>query len=181
MKRARFIPRARSGDTEPNSGDSRQASDERDRLWHWVFHEDNILATRVSFFLLAESILIAITAATVNTFAGLPASQYLVRDEVFGLAIALGIGGFVLTGIFWYVFKINYQSVAVLTKQLRLLDEMYKDLDERRQYERQRIWSFRKLFRGHGVNWVINNLLTLLTLLVWCVVVSFAVAIFLSR
>ena len=85
-----------------------------------------------------------------------------------------------LTGIFWYVFKINYHSVTVLTNRLRLLDDLYRDLDDKRQYERQRIWYFRKLFHGHGVNWAINNLLPVLTLLVWCVVASFAVAIFLS-
>lgn len=181
MKRARFVLRARAAGTEPNSEDSLKAGDERDRLWRWVFHEDNILATRVSFFLLAESILVAITAATINTFAGLSASQRLVRDEVFGLAIALGISGFALTGIFWYVFKINHHSLTVLTKRLRLLDDLYKDLDNRRQYERQRIWYFRELFRGHGVNWVINNLLPVLTLLVWCVIASFAIAIFLSH
>jgi hypothetical protein len=181
MRRTRFVSRTKAAGTPSNSAEDPKASDERDRLWRWVLHEDNILATRVSFFLLAESILIAITATTVNTFAGLPARQQLVRDEVFGLAIALGVAGFALTGIFWYVFKINYHSVTVLTKRLRLLDDLYKDLDDCRKLERQDIWYFRGLFRGHGVNWVVNNLLPEIILLIWSVVTYSAVAIFLSH
>jgi hypothetical protein len=100
--------------------------------------------------------------------------------ELFGLALALAIAGLVLTTLFWYIFKVNYHSVTILTARLRELDNLYKDLDEARQLDRQRLWYYRA-FGRRGVNWVINNLLPTTTLLIWCIVASFAVAIFVSH
>lgn len=52
---------------------------EADRLWHWAMHEDDLLASRVSFFLLAQSVLIAVTAAVVGTSASLGSARHLIR------------------------------------------------------------------------------------------------------
>jgi hypothetical protein len=155
-------------------------SNDSERLWRWVFHEDNILATRISFFFLAEAILVAIAATTVNTLAELPSSKHLVGTELFGLALALAMAGLVLTTFFWYIFKVNYHSVTILTARLRELDSLYKSLDEARQFDRQHLWYYRA-FGRRGVNWVINNLLPTTTLLIWCIVASFAIAIFVSH
>src|SRR5579859_1664661 len=92
---------------------------EADQLFESLTHQDNLLAARVSVFLLAESILIAVTAALVNTIASIkvgPGSS--IRLEIFIMAIILGVAGFVLTLIFWYIFTLNFINVGVLLQEL---------------------------------------------------------------
>jgi hypothetical protein len=152
---------------------------ERDRLWAWGLHEDNLLSTRVSVFLLAQSILIAVTAAVINTFAGFRSSQHLLRAEVFGLAIALNLAGIALTLIFWYILGLNYRGVKILAARLRSLDEMYEQLDTKRREDRADYWPYRVIFH-RGANDIINNFLPFVILLIWCLIAAFSVVIFVS-
>jgi hypothetical protein len=103
------------------------------RLWNWVMHEDNLLSTRISFFLLAQSILIAVTAALVNTLVGLHGAHHVVRIEVFGLAISLDLAGAALTLMFWYIFNMNENGLIILTQRLQAIDEMYRELGKLRR------------------------------------------------
>lgn len=64
--------------------------------------------------------------------------------------------------------------------RLKVLDDMYRDLDEARRRERAEHWYFR-LFRRKGANWVVNNVLPVLILFIWLLVAAFSVAIFVSR
>src|SRR5438105_3483791 len=94
--------------------------DEIDRLWDYFMHEDNLLATRVSVFLLAQSILIAVTASLINTVAGLSHSSHsALRPEIFGLTAALILAGLGFTLIFWYVFALNFDNIGTTIELLR--------------------------------------------------------------
>jgi hypothetical protein len=163
------------------SMDDAGLNDERSRLWNWATHEDDLLTTRVSVFLLAESILIAVTATVVNTFAGLHSARHIVRIEVFALAIALDLAGLVLTLIFWYILTLNYRGLKVLVGRLKDLDKMYADLDKARREDRSKYLYFRTVFHKTGANDTINNVLPLTILAIWCIVGAFAVAIFVSQ
>lgn len=156
-------------------------SDERERLWRWLLHEDAILAARMSSFLLAQSILIAIAAGVISALAGLPLSHRAVRAEVFGLSVALILAGVSLTLIFWYILNVNHSGIKVMAKELKALDGLYKRLDELKKKERLNRWRFGGVPNRHGVYWIINNLQTTAIFLVWCLVAAFATAIFVSR
>jgi hypothetical protein len=149
-------------------------------LWAWALHEDDLLGARVSVFLLAQSILIAVTAAVINTFAGFRPAQHLLRAEVFGLAIALNLAGAALTLIFWYILSLNYRGVKILAARLKSLDEMYEQLDAKRREDRSEYWPYRAIFR-RGANDMINNILPLTVFLIWCIVAAFSVVIFVSQ
>ncbi len=144
-------------------------------------HEDDLFSTRVSFFLLAQSILIAITAAVINAFAGLRSTADLARTELFGLAIALDLFGVVLTAISWWIFTMNENGLAILTNQLKALDPMYTYLDRLRQEERSTHWYYRTILRRKAPNRAIKMLVLPLILLVWLTVAAFAIAIYFTR
>lgn len=158
-----------------------KGNDEQTRLWNWAIHEDSLMTTRVSVFLLAESILIAVTATVVNTFAGLHSAKNLLRIEIFGLAIALILAGVALTLIFWYILNLNYQGLKILMAQLKALDPMYLQLDKKRKEDRNANRYFRTVFRHKGANDTINNLLPFTILIIWCVIAIFAIAIFVTH
>lgn len=155
-------------------------SDDRERLWRWVLHEDDILATRMSSFLLTQSILIAITAGVISALAGLHSAHRTLRIEVFGLSLALGVAGIFLTLAFWHIVNINHNGIRVMTRELRNLDALYKRLDEQRQSERRDRVHFGTVLDRRGVYWVINNLQPAAILVTWLLVLGFAAAIFLS-
>lgn len=157
-----------------------QPDDERARLWNWALHEDDLLTTRVSVFLLAESILIAVTATVINSLSGLHSVKSLLRVEVFGFASMLILAGIALTLIFWYILNLNYQGLKVLMNRMKKLDSMYRDLDAERREGRDANWYYRKVFH-RGANDTINNLLPLTLLIIWCVIGIFAIVIFISH
>jgi len=167
---------------KPEPSRSHDSADDIDRLWQWFLHQDNLLATRVSVFLLAQSILIAVTASLINTVAGSSHdSRIPLLPEIFGLAIAINLAGPALTLVFWYVFKLNYENIGVVTDQLRSLDRLYVDTGHKEFERRNAHWYFRVLFRKKGMNWVIVNVLPVGALLIWCIIGAFSVAVFLSR
>lgn len=157
--------------------DNPRINDDRDRLWAWVIHEEDVFSDRMSFFLLAESILIAVSAAVSNTLAGLHSAHHLVRVEVFCLAISLDLAGLALTLIFWFIFNMNANGLAILTERLKALDEMYADLSRKWQEERLRHWHSH-LLHPHGSNRTVKNFLPPVVLLFWCAITIFSVAIF---
>ena len=170
---------------------SAQSSDDDndiDRLWQWTIHEDDILASRVSFFLVAQSILIAITASLVNSVAGISdATQPSLRQEVFGLAIAINAVGVLLTFVFWYVLWLNFISVGASMDELTSLmnqrsdDNIRARVHARRYGRRNKSWIYRVLFRKKGMNWMVTNALPVITLFLWSIVGAFSIVIFISR
>jgi hypothetical protein len=131
----------------------------------------------MSFFLLAQSILIAVSVAISSTLAGLHSAHHLVRAEVFGLAISLDLAGLALTLIFWFIFNMNSNGLAILTERLGTLDEMYADLNKEWQEERLRHW-YSPILHQHGSNRTVKNFLPPIILLFWCGITIFSVAIF---
>jgi hypothetical protein len=151
-----------------------------DRFWDYFKHEDNLLATRVSVFLLAQSILIAVAASLVNTLAGLSRSSHTaLRPEIFGLTAALAVTGFSLTLISWYIFALNYENIGSTIEQLRA-DPLYLKIVDDRAKKRNSHWYFRIIFRRKGMNWVVVNGLTFSLMFLWCAMSAFSLAIFLS-
>jgi hypothetical protein len=154
--------------------------DDRNIVWNWVMHEDNLFSTRISFFLLAQSILIATAATLLNSLVGLHATNNSIRIEVFGLVMALDLAGAALTLVFWYIFNMNENGIITLTQQLKSVDEMYRKLDSMRSSEREGHWYFRTIFHKNGPNVVIKNLLAPIVLFIWIAMLIFAIAIFLT-
>jgi len=165
-----------------SSMDNAKHNDQLGRLWIWAMHEDDNLNTGASLFLLAQSILIAVTASLVNTFAGLHPAQDIVRAEVFGLAMALDLAGLALTLIFWYTITISLRGSWVLIERLKELDEeLYADLARRREEDRSQLWFHRAVSRHMRGDDAIYHLLPLTVLIIWCIVAAFAIAIFASH
>jgi hypothetical protein len=165
-----------------SSMDNAKKNDQLGRLWIWAMHEDDNLMSGVSIFLLAQSILIAVTASLVNTFAGLHPEQHIVRVEVFGLAMALDLAGLASTLIFWHHFAISLRGIWVLIERLKELDkELYADLARRREEDRSQLWFHRTVFRHAHADDAIYHLLPLTVLIIWCIVAAFAIAIFASH
>ncbi len=152
-----------------------------DRLWRLYIHDDTLLATRVSYFLLAQSILIAVTASLVNTIAGFQHhSQFVLRREVFGLSIAINAAGLVLTIVFWYVFTLNFDNVGAVLDMLRDLDPIYLEMRRRQAERRHSHWYYHVIFRKKGMNWVVVNFLPAILVILWCIVGAFALATYFS-
>ena len=165
-----------------SSMDNAKHNDQVGRLWIWAMHEDDNLMSGVSLFLLAQSILIAVTASLVNTFSGLRPAQHIVRVEVFGLAMALDLAGLTLTLIFWYHFTISLRGIWVLIERLKELDkELYADLARKRKEDRSQLWSHRTFFRHMDAEDAVYHLLPLTVLIIWFIVAAFAIAIFASH
>ncbi len=150
---------------------------DRDRLWSWVIHEDDVFSARMSLFLVAQSVLIAVTAGISNTLAELHSAHHAVRVEVFGLAISLDLAGLALTLIFWCIFSMNSRGLAILTERLRGLDDMYEELENNWQEERLRHWHSRVLHQ-HGSNQTVKNFLPPVIFFTWCAIAIFTFAIF---
>jgi hypothetical protein len=170
--------------TPPSSDDEKDI----DRLWQWVAHEDSILASRVSFFLVAQSILVAVTASLVNSVANLShAAETSLRREVFGLAVAINVIGVILTAVFWYVLWMNFLSVGASMDELtsvmnrRSADNIRARVWATRYRRRNDNWIYRVIFRKKGMNWMVTNVLPVTILTLWCIVGAFSIVIFVSH
>lgn len=154
-----------------------------DRLWQVFAHDDDLLAQRVAFLLVAESILLATAASLINTIAGHLGSgaTVSVRDYIFWLAIFVILGGLGLTIVFWYVFRLNFDNVGADLDMLRESHSVYALISERQSVRRHSHRFFPALFRRRGMNWVTVNCLTLGFILLWSITGIFAVLIFVSR
>jgi hypothetical protein len=161
--------------TEPKVG-----SDDTDRLWDFFMHEDNLLASRVSVFLLAQSILIAVAASLVNTIVGLSHSSHsILRPEMFGLTAAIVLAGLGLVLIFWYVFTLNYDNIGITIARLKA-DPLHVQLAREQVKKRNSHWYFRLVFQKKGMNWVIVNGLPVGLIFLWLVIGGSLLAVFLS-
>ena len=148
------------------------------QLWQMMWHEDNLLATRVSVFLVAESILVAVAATLINTVAKLTHGSASLRPEMFGLTGSISLAGLILTLVFWYVLTLNYENVGALMNDLKVDDIGLEVLRMRAQRRNDR-WYFRIIFRKKGMNWVIAHVLPLIFLFLWCIMIIFLLFIFL--
>ncbi len=159
-------------EARPAQGPGQQIS-ESDRFWQFFMHEDNLLATRVSFFLPAESILIAVAASLINTIAGLSHSSYAaLRDEIFGLILTINLAGLALTLVFWYVFRLNFDNIGVYIEELK--DNPIHVKVSKKRAERKRAHRYSNLvFRKRDINWLVANTLPAGLFFLWCVWESF--------
>jgi hypothetical protein len=162
----------------PTPKDYGEKDDDRNVIWNWIMHEDNLLSTRISGFLLAQSILIAIVATLLNSSIELRVADGSIRVELFGLVVALDLAGAALTLVFWYIFNMNENGIVTLTQHLKSVDETYRKLDDMRRHERENHWYFRTIFHKNGPNVVIKNLLAPIVLFIWIAMLIFAIAIF---
>jgi hypothetical protein len=167
---------------KPASSEPRLESRDLDRLWQIFTHDDNLLATRVSFFLLAESILIAAAASLINTVTNLTRPAELdLRGEIFGLSIAIILAGLGLTLLFWYIFRLNFDNIGAALDMIRTTDSIYRTAARKQSERRHNHRYFPMVFRKKGMNWITINVLSLGFMLLWCVVGSFSLIIFISH
>jgi hypothetical protein len=161
------------------TAEAKVESDDTDRLWDYFMHEDNLLASRVSVFLLAQSILIAVAASLVNTLAGLSHSSHsALRPGMFGLAAAIVLAGLGLVVIFWYIFTLNFDNIGVTIVQLRA-DPLYVRLAHEQAKKRNSHWYFRLVFQKKGMNWTIVNGLPIGLIFLWLVIGAALLTVFL--
>ena len=86
-------------------------SDALDRAWRYYQHADNLLAGRINFFLVAESMLIV---------------SFMTLDIEFCLRFSITILGLFYTGG-WFVVNIGLlKRMEFLKKKLETLDPIYK-------------------------------------------------------
>jgi hypothetical protein len=75
-------------------------------VWEDRWHEEEIFANRLSFYILAQSFLIA--AAVMATLSSAAASRWL------PVALTIDLTGLVLTSVFWYALTENLRRLDVL-------------------------------------------------------------------
>jgi hypothetical protein len=171
--------------TKPKVPEAQVGVAEIDRLWEWIRHQDDLLATRASVFLLAQSILIAVAAALINTIANMKyGSVHTVRLEVFVLVMIMSVAGLLLAVIFWYVFTLNFITIGTLIDELdRKMYEVNQnnvrlrikaEITERRRSR----WFYRVAFRQKGMNWMVVNVLPVIFLFLWLATTIFSLIIF---
>jgi hypothetical protein len=136
----------------------------------------------VSFFLLAESILIAAAASLINTVTNLTRPAELdVRGEIFALSIAISLAGLGSTLLFWYIFRLNFDNIGAALDMLRSTESIYGKAARRQSDRRHGHRYFPIIFRKKGMNWITINVLSLGFIFLWCIVGSFSLIIFLSH
>jgi len=75
-------------------------------VWEDRWHEEEIFANRLSFYLLAQSFLVV--AAVTATLSGAAASRWL------PVALTIDIAGLILTLVFWYALTENLRRLETL-------------------------------------------------------------------
>jgi hypothetical protein len=156
-------------------------TDNIEHLWNFFMHEDDLLATRVSVFLLAQSILIAVVASLINTVSGLSkASHPALRPELIALCLVLTAAGFGFTLIFWYVFVLNFDNIGVTMDLLREVDPLYVKIATIGAKKRKSRWYFKIIFRRRGMNWIVINGISSGLIILWLAMAGLLVASFLS-
>jgi hypothetical protein len=126
------------------SGEALSPSD-IDFAWHWLLHEDNLLASRVNFFLVAESMFLAAFAT-------------LLAADRTSAALVVDLAGISVAVMWWHVAR---WSLRKTFWKLRAIVRTGKPLyDEVCAGRRSR-------FTGHRV---LTELLPLTTVATWIVV-----------
>ena len=152
------------------------------RLWEIFAHDDDLLAQRVAFFLIAESILIATAASLINATAGLSLpGQVDIRAEMFSMSIVFILAGLGLTSIFWYIFRLNFDNIGASLDLLRESSPLYAILHQRQSQRRSSRRYLPRTFNAHGINWVTVNCLTAGLMVIWILAGVFAVLVFLAH
>ena len=92
-------------------------TDKASRLWRYYQHADNLAATRTSFFLVAESMLLL---GYVATFSASEPGVWALRLGLVGLAL--------LYTFSWFVMNHNILTKMLPTgKRLKVADTVYED------------------------------------------------------
>jgi hypothetical protein len=152
------------------------------RLWEIFAHDDDLLAQRVAFFLVAESILIATAASLINATASLKSTGRVdVRAEMFSLSTVFILAGLGLTAIFWYIFRLNFDNIGASLELLRESSSIYAVLHQKQSERRRSRRYLPRTFNEHGMNWVTVNCLTAGLMVIWILAGIFALLIFLAR
>jgi hypothetical protein len=155
---------------------------ELDRVWQVFAHDDDLLAQRVAFFLVAESILLATAASLVNAVSGMTSRAHgVLRAEIFSFALIIVLAGMGLSVVFWYVFRLNFDNIGASLDLLKNSQSIY-GLIKRRQHERRRGRKYiSAIFHKRGVNWATVNCLGFGFVTIWAFTGIFAILVFASH
>ena len=80
-------------------------------VWEDRWHEEEIFANRLSFYILAQSFLVV--AAVMATLSGEATSRWL------PVALTIDLTGLVVTVVFWYAFTENLQGLTLSNRSCR--------------------------------------------------------------
>jgi hypothetical protein len=157
-----------------------------DQLWQWLRHENDVLVARVSVFLLAQSILIAVTASLVNTLVGAGDKNSHIKPEIFALALILSLAGLALALLFWYVFLLNFDNIGAVQQELNTTlgdseNNIWTSVRREQRRRRDDHWSYRLIFRRKGMNWIIVHALPVGAVILWCAMLAFGLAAFFTQ
>jgi len=146
-------------------------------------HEDSLLVSRMSIFVLAEYILLfaVVYLLPQARLGGIPESALL---------ISLDVGGLLFTLAVWYVTRLNIDHVEQIRAALREQDpKMYAALSENISGRRPGIGLDRLLGRvfrvgknprtgaNRGTKWLLANVVGLVLLALWIVATAVSVSI----
>lgn len=119
-------------DNCPDPGD-------RDRLWAWGIHEDQMVANWIVVFALIESILVG-AAVLMQSSDRLHGAQLVTT-------LLLECAGLMVTGLLWYVITLHHDFIKIIRIELRSRDPLYDQILNRVQDRRRSSWLKGSLFR----------------------------------
>lgn len=147
--------------------DDEIGSGDRDRLWSWGIHEDQMATNWIVVFALVETILVstAIDLQSRTAFAG----------SRVALSLLLNLTGLIITGLLWYVITLHHQFIRVIRIELRSADPLYDKI--RSAVEEARSGSLKqgKLFRGEDpLRVVLLRVIVPLFMVLWVALLAVA-------
>jgi hypothetical protein len=137
-------------------------------LWDYYLHLDNLLASRLSYFMLAQSFLV-IAAVT-----GTASTGSSVRIHV--VTMTIEVVGLVLTGAMWYVFTDSVRYIRSLSLEARRHSSLFEDLGKLHIDDRKTRWVYRALMK-HAPNQVLTTDLSVLLAAMWVVLIVVSIVV----
>ncbi len=110
---------------------------DRDRLWAWGIHEDQMVANWIVVFALIESILVGAVVLMQSS-----------NDAQLITTLLLECAGLMVTGLLWYVITLHHDFIKVVRIELRAHDPLYDQIRSRVEDGRRSSWLKGSLFRG---------------------------------
>lgn len=110
---------------------------DRDRLWAWGIHEDQMVANWIVVFALIESILVGAVVLMRSS-----------NDAQLITTLLLECAGLMVTCLLWYVITLHHDFIKVVRIELRAHDPLYDQIRSRVEDGRRSSWLKGSLFRG---------------------------------
>lgn len=139
--------------------DNRPDPCDRDRLWQWGIHEDQMVANWIVVFALIESILVG---------AAVLIQSKNLHDAQLVTVLLLECAGLSVTGLLWYVITLHHDFIKTIRVELRSCDPLYDRIRSAVEHRRRSSWLKGSLFRGDDpLRRVLLQLIFPVFMLIW--------------